>query len=61
MLRIATCEELGNNRYQINGEDVYAPNMATAKKRYQKKHDRTEKEPNASGRRLEERQGEAKV
>lgn len=31
-------KELGNNRYQINGEDVYAPNLNVAKDRFVAKH-----------------------
>jgi len=31
-------EELGNNRYRINGELIYAPNIEIAIKRYEKKY-----------------------
>jgi len=37
-MNVLQIEELGNNRYKINGEDVYAPNMHTAKVRYTDKN-----------------------
>jgi len=30
-------EELGNNRYKINGEIIYAPNVEIAIKRFKEK------------------------
>ena len=32
-------DEIGNNRYKINGETVYAPNVQTAIQRYMSVHD----------------------
>lgn len=37
-MKIMKIKELGNNRYEINGEDVYAPNLHTAKVRFTSKY-----------------------